>query len=103
MALGAVPVLTGMEYEGYKVYGQFSDGLVMVQKDGSFGFADKSGNIVIPLIYENADSFSDGLASVKKGGHVGFIDKSGTEIVPLIYDYAHAFVDGLALVRKNGK
>ena len=37
-------------------------------------------NIVIPLVYENAENFSDGKAKVKQNGKWFFIDKNGQEL-----------------------
>ena len=84
--------------------------LVKVEKDGKYGFVDKSGKVVIPFIYDWANDFKDGLAMVVKDGkdadsnnEYGFVDKSGKVVIPLIYDGAGNFKDGLAKVSKSGK
>ena len=52
-----------------------------------WGFIDKFGKEVIPLIYDYAKNFDDGLAQVKKGDKWGFIDKNGKEVTPFFnYD-----------------
>ncbi|MCP3896347.1 WG repeat-containing protein, partial [Moraxella sp.] len=39
-----------------------SEGIAWVRKDGKYGFVDKTGKVVIPLIYDYAGSFSESLA-----------------------------------------
>lgn len=56
----------------------FSEGLACVGIRGrGYGFIDKTGKLVIPTIYENADSFRNGKASVKKDNKWCHIDKNG--------------------------
>lgn len=62
-----------------------------------------SGEIAIPLKYDNARDFSEGLARVKLNGKYGFIDKAGNEIIPFKYDSARVFTEGLAAVQLNSK
>jgi hypothetical protein len=96
----------------------WSEGLLRVWKDDKWGFIDKTGKEVIPLIYdthiiyvkyEGIDDnikgvfFSEGLASVSKDGKWGFIDKTGKEVISFIYDWADPFSEGLASVGKDGK
>ena len=77
----------------------FRDGLAWVQLDRKWGFVDKSGEVVVPIIYDNVGSFFyEGLAAVMLDGKWGFIDKSGSEVVPFIYDIVEEFHDGLAAV-----
>ena len=84
-------------------YGAFSEGLASLIRDDRVGYVDKSGNEVIPFIYEEAGRFSEGLARVKKEGLCGYIDKKGNEVIPFIYEDAKDFSEGLALVKKNDK
>ena len=99
----------------------FSDGLCLVQKDGKFGFIDKTGNLVIPAIYDylddspisrtGPDSFQDERAVVKKDGKFGMIDTTGDIIIPIIYDDIRYFRDndnhniynGNVIAMKDGK
>ena len=69
---------------GYR--GVFSEGLVRTVEFGKstvrgtprkWAFADKTGSVVIPQIYDQVFPFSEGLAGVKKGDKWGFIDKTG--------------------------
>jgi hypothetical protein len=55
----------------------FSDGLAVVRKYSKYGFVDRAGNEVIPLIYDYAYFFVDGLAAVVKNGKTFTINKQG--------------------------
>ena len=85
----------------------FREGLAMVRKDDGenckYGFIDKSGNVVVPIVYDDAVFFSEGLARVEKNGKWWFIDKDGKIVIPIGYYYAWSFSEGLAEVRKDGK
>jgi hypothetical protein len=43
----------------------FSEGLVTIEKNGKFGFMDRTGKEIIPPTYDDAQAFSEGLAAVK--------------------------------------
>ncbi|MBK7505881.1 MAG: WG repeat-containing protein [Bacteroidetes bacterium] len=45
------------------IFLSFSEGLAVVEKEGKYGFFDKAGKLVIPIIYDDAQDFSDGLFS----------------------------------------
>ncbi|MDR7855952.1 WG repeat-containing protein [Tissierella sp.] len=101
--------------DDYDEVKNFSEGLALVAKDiddnystghygiDKYGFIDKSGKLIIPLIYDSANSFSEGLALVKKDGKYGYIDKTGEVVIPLIYDDAQVFSQGSAWVKKDDK
>ena len=65
---------------------------------GKYGFADKSGNIIIKPEFKYASDFSEGLEMVMINGKCGFINKTGTIIIQPVYDYAGSFNNGLAYV-----
>lgn len=44
---------------------QQPDEPVLIQKDGQYGYTDKTGSIIISPRYEVAYNFSEGLAGVK--------------------------------------
>lgn len=73
--------------------------------DGCFGYTDTCGTVVIPLIYDYADSFSNGFAVVGKGEkndrRFGLIDRQGREVVPCIYADVAGFSSGLARVQEG--
>lgn len=68
-----------------------------------YGFIDKAGKEVIPLIYDDVGSFSEDFAQVKLNNKWSFINKTGKQITPLIYDDAYKYSEGLALVILKGK
>ena len=74
-----------------------------VESEDAFGFIDREGKVVIPLIYECASSFSEGLACVFKGGTCGYIDKEGNTVIPFVYDAGTAVTGGECRVKKAGK
>ena len=92
------------------------DGLFRVQDDstGNIGFADMTGNIIIPPRFFHVDPFSDGLAAFNTGGRIepmdeehtiltggkwGYIDKEGKEIFPAIFNKASSFENDKAKVQ----
>jgi len=103
----------------YELITEFSEGLCAVQKDDKWGFIDKTGKMVIDLIYDYAHDmftadtqhpFKDGRARVLKDDKWGMIDKDGTEIIPIIYDRIRYFkdndtevYDGYVVAEKDGK
>jgi hypothetical protein len=86
----------------YSLWDDFSEGLIVVGKEGKFGFADSAGTTVIPCAYDWANAFKNGLAWVSQKGRYGFIDKKGKVVIPLKYaptaDYIFMENDG-AFVR----
>lgn len=84
----------------------FYDGLARFQYEehGTFGYADKKPNTVIPPEFKAADNFSEGLACVCRADLYGFINTKGEEVIPCRYDYASSFGNyevGFALVRRG--
>jgi hypothetical protein len=95
----------------YKAVRPFSDGLAAVAQvptgDSSlkWGFIDKSGKVVIPLIYDVVTFFQDGLAVVAKsygkGRNLkwGVIETLGPQVTPNVhYDAAKNLGEGFAAV-----
>ena len=65
----------------FEYIGSFHEGLARVCKSGyGYGFVDKDMNLVIPMIYENADKFKAGKAKVKRDGRWMYVDKTGHEL-----------------------
>lgn len=59
----------------YDIVSCLENGLASVRQNGKSGFIDKTGNIIIPIQYDDTMPFSENLAPVKKNGKWGFIDK----------------------------
>jgi hypothetical protein len=93
----------------YKDIGWYpSEGFFIVEND-KMGFADKTGNVAIPLIYDYVYGFCEGVACVKLNEKWGFIDKTGKTIIPFKYDdinvfnFDGCFEEGFLNVTLNGK
>jgi TonB family protein len=74
--------------------------LLSLFKDTLIGFADRSGNIIVPLIYDNSIYDGEGpiFATrghivVRKDGKYGVIDTTGRVVVPLKYSGDYMFID----------
>jgi hypothetical protein len=88
----------------------FAQGLAAIKVGGRWGYIDKSGNLVIPLQFEDAGSFSNifpvesgglagGMAPVKIDGRWGYINKSGSVVIQPQFNYAKSFFSGLGAVQ----
>lgn len=74
----------------YEYVGHFSEGLAVVKKEGKIGFVDKSGELVIPLKWDNDGTpreleevkFAGGRCLIPNTGNSNayLIDKGGKEI-----------------------
>lgn len=84
--------------------GDYSDGLIKVQKGSKYGFADLTGKIVLPIVYDMIESFHEGLAVVGKMDNkdgfwkFGYINKKGKMVIPFTYRKASSFSEGIATV-----
>jgi hypothetical protein len=63
------------------------------------GFIDRTGKLVIPPRFEDAQSFSQGLAGVKLNGKWGYIDKTGVMVMSAQFARVEEFSEGLAAVQ----
>lgn len=73
-------------------YGYSDSNLAVVVKDGKFGYVDRSGNTVIPLIYEDAYDFEGKYAVIKQDGKFGLIGLNGQIKLPLIYEDVYSLL-----------
>lgn len=81
-----------------------TDGMVMVMKQGLYGYFDTLGREVIPLQYRAASTFNEGLAVVAVDIDsftvaYGYIDKKGRTFIKPQYEYAYPFYEGVAVVK----
>jgi uncharacterized membrane-anchored protein YhcB (DUF1043 family) len=91
---------------GYDTSRPFSEGFAAVGIDGKWGFIDRTGSVVVPIIYDGIVSFRDGFAAVCIDGKWGFVDTTGSVVVPIIYDGVWSFsesAEGLAGVRRDDR
>jgi hypothetical protein len=79
--------------------GNFSEGLVPVQLEGSWGYVDERGVPRIKLRWEWAGDFAEGLAPVKeRSGRCGYIDRQGNIAIAARFRACGAFSGGRAKV-----
>lgn len=77
--------------------------MARLKKDNKWGFADKTGKVVVPVKFDAVLFYSEGFTSVKTKGKFGFINKAGEFITEPKYDEAESFILGMAKVRKGKK
>lgn len=75
----------------------YAEGLGSFTKGGKQGYADLSGQVVIPPVFESAGDFSSGLALVRLNDKAFFIDRNGVRVTPE-FSEAFGFSEGLAAV-----
>ncbi|MGN1346677.1 MAG: WG repeat-containing protein [Eubacteriales bacterium] len=97
----------GSEYElpaGYTLEG-YSEGMLLLSKDGRYGFLDYTGEWIAQPIYAAATPFVCGLATLTTSdGRVGMIDTEGNIVLQFTYDSISTVSDGLiaAYREENG-
>ena len=76
------------------------EGLVIMTdiKTSKLGYADRTGKIVIPCMFDEARPFSEGLAAVSVNKKFGFVDKTGKIVIAPVYASVGDFSEGLAYV-----
>ena len=72
--------------------------LFPIEKDGKWGFIDRSGKLVISVQFDSANEFHEGLALVTAGEKKLFIDASGRVVMEPKFDIVNDFSEGLAAV-----
>lgn len=81
----------------------FTEGRLLVQRDGKYGFLNENGEWIVEPQYEDAEQYSEGLAAVCQNGKYGYIDLDGNVAIPLQYDGAMPFGEGLAAIKENNR
>ncbi len=76
----------------------FSEGLVSIGIDKKYGFADKTGAIVIEPQFDRVYRFSDGVACACIDDKWGYIDKTGAWVIEPREWLVYEFSEGLAMV-----
>jgi hypothetical protein len=80
-----------------------NDEYLVIDNGGKAGFIDRTGKLVIPMIWDEAAGFAGAkLAPVKRGGFWGYIGRDGEIVIPMILTSASPFKDGKASVRIKG-
>ena len=79
--------------------------------EGTYGYIDEKGRVIVRPQYDSAYPFSEGLARTAiqvgwerdlHGFLWGYIDRKGQYVIKPQYDYAYDFKVGVALVRRKG-
>lgn len=78
----------------YTVVG-YSNGMILLTKDGYYGFMDTKGRWIVQPIYTHAEPFSEGLAVLGKDKKMGVIDTAGNFVVPMLFDHIERPSGGL--------
>jgi hypothetical protein len=87
------------------------EGLGVVERDRKWGYAEKSGKIVIPFQFDYAGAFEKGMAQVTLNGKGFFINHKGKRITPEftgpLYDFtedlaAAGMGDKIGFIRRDG-
>lgn len=72
--------------DDYSVY-SYSNGMILLEKDGMFGYMNSRGKWIMQPEYSYARPFFEGLAVVgEKDGKKGMIDRNGNYVIPPIFD-----------------
>jgi|GEM_PF-1761635 len=80
------------------LWDEFSEGLVVAEQDGKFGFVGTDGEVKIPFQFDWVCPFSEGLAWAKGDEYYGFIDHEGNFAIPPQYVSNQEYI----LMKKEG-
>ena len=73
----------------------YSNGVILLEKDGYYGFMSYKGDWIAQPIFTYAEPFSEGLAVIGfNGGMKGMIDTQGNIILKFQYDHISSCVGG---------
>lgn len=94
-----------------KEFAIYADGLYPIYRNYSYGFADTTGAVKIPAVYDRAYPFRDSLAYVYSEESDGFtnirrgkfIDTQGKQAIAGTFSRSIGFSEGLAATEKDGK
>jgi len=70
---------------------EYNDDRCLVKRSDCYGYLDKNGTEIVPIIYQHGLSFSYEKAAVKLNDKYGFIDIDGNIIISMIYEEAKSF------------
>ncbi|MDD6312865.1 MAG: WG repeat-containing protein [Firmicutes bacterium] len=74
----------------------YSDGAILLEKNGRYGFMNTDGKWLCDPLYTYASPFFEGLATVGgKDGKKGIIDLNGNFVIPAVFDYISYCQDGV--------
>lgn len=81
----------------------YSNGMILLEKDGFYGFMSYTGEWIAQPIFTYAQPFHEGLAVIGfKDGKKGLIDTKGNIIIKFQYDYISECIGGtIAIYERN--
>jgi hypothetical protein len=66
----------------------YSDGILLLEKDGRYGYMDTGRAWISPAVYTEARPYLQGLAIAKnEDGLYGILDREGNEVLPFAFDH----------------
>lgn len=86
--------------EGYDII-SYSNGMILLEKDGKYGFMDYTGAWLIEPVLEGAAPFLEGLAAVKTEGKWGMIDTQANVVIPFDYDSIQNVSSGVVVCHSD--
>lgn len=87
--------------DGYTLKG-YSDGILVLERNGLYGYMDNTGRWIAEPVYTNAEPFYQGLGVVTKNGNKGVVDTNGNFVLPLRYFYISNRSDGIITAYSGG-
>ncbi len=72
----------------------YSEGIMLLSKNGRYGYMDTSDAWVSLPVFDEARPFVQGLAAAHTESGYGMIDRKGNTVLPFIFDYISDVSDG---------
>ena len=80
----------------------YSDGVVLLEKNGRYGYYSHKGHWIVAPIYTSANAFAGGVGvCVDVNGKYYAFDTNGNEVIPGVFDYISSFSMGKMLGYKK--
>ncbi len=80
----------------------YSDGMILLEKDGKYGYMDYTGKWVIQPTLDGASPYLEGVAAMEKNGYWGMADTEGNTVIPFRYDYVSNISGGVVAAYSEG-
>ncbi len=80
----------------------YSDGMILLEKDGKYGYMNYTGRWVIQPTLDGASPYLEGVAAMEKNGYWGMVDTEGNTVIPFRYDYVSNASGGIVAAYSEG-
>lgn len=80
----------------------YSEGVMLVEKDGRYGYMTATGEWILPALFEEARPHLQGLAVAKSEGKYGMVDTEGNAVLPFVFDYVSNVSSGVIITYTEG-